>query len=270
MPVFETPGQVAVRIDVPAGAVGVELWEEPRVDVRVTPLRGNDVSGDAARETRVEATEHGGRHEIVVEAPRRDGRLFGRGPELSVVVRCPEGTDVELTTHSADLRANGRLGDVSVRSASGDVAVLETAALTLTTASGDLAAESVDGGLVAKSASGDVEVRSVAGRSTVNTVSGDVVLGRCGGPAVVSTVSGDVELEAVESGVRVNAVSGDVHVALRAGLAVWIDAQSVSGTISSELDVGDGPADATAGALELRIRTVSGDVRLSRVVAGTA
>ena len=60
-------------------------------------------------------------------------------------------------------------------------------------------------------------------------------------------------------------MSGDVNVAARPGLALWIDAQSVSGSMRSDLDVGDLPA-AEPGEtpVELRIRTVSGDVRIAR------
>ena len=67
------------------------------------------------------------------------------------------------------------------------------------------------------------------------------------------------------TGVRVTAVSGDVSVATRPGLALWIDAQSVSGTMRSDLEVGDYPAtEASESPVELRVRTVSGDVRISR------
>jgi hypothetical protein len=266
VPGFETPGPVSLDVALPSGDVRVETWSEPRVEVQVTPLRGDDVSREAAAATRVEAAERGGRHEVTVHVPKRDGRLaslFGRGPELLVEIRCPEGSELALTTHSADLQAHGPLGVVNARSASGDAQLGPTGDLSFTTASGDLLAGSVDGTLNVKSASGDVAVRSVAAASTVSTVSGDVVLGETAETAAVNTVSGDVELRAAEGGVRVSAVSGDVHVAARPGLSLWIDAQSVSGSVTSELDVGD-DAEGDGAPAELRIRTVSGDVRISR------
>ena len=84
----------------------------------------------------------------------------------------------------------------------------------------------------------------------------------------VNTVSGDIELEAAGRGARVNTVSGDVSVASRPGLALWIDVQSVSGSVTlrprrrrrPSADDGERPA-------ELRIRTVSGDVRITRAGA---
>ena len=267
MPVFETPGKVAIRIELPAGAVKVETWDEPRVEIDVSPRRNDDTSRAIAAETRVEASERGGRHVVTVEAPKRDGRLFsfGRTPELLVSVRCPEDTDVELDSHSADLVARGTLGEVGARTAAGDVVVGDAHALQVTTASGDVAAATVDGALVVKTASGDVDVGRVGGRSTVNTVSGDVRRGATDAAASVGTVSGDIELDGAAAGVRVNSVSGDVEVAVAAGLGFWIDAQSVSGTIESELEVGDGPGGADGPEHELRVRTVSGDVRFTRV-----
>ena len=265
MPAFETPGRLALDLIVPAGTVSVGTWDEPRVEVEVTPLRSDDGSVQAAAETRIEAVERGGRHEISVRVPKREGRLgiFGRSPELLVAIRCPEGADLELTAQSADLDGRGRLGEVAVRSASGDAMLGDVVELSFATASGDLVAGAVSGALTSKSASGDVAVRSVTGAATVNTVSGDVRLGETDGTASVNTVSGDVELDAVAGGARVSCVSGDVHVATRPGLAIWIDVQSVSGSVTSDLDVGDAPGGGEAQ-VELRVRTVSGDVRISR------
>jgi DUF4097 and DUF4098 domain-containing protein YvlB len=137
--------------------------------------------------------------------------------------------------------------------------------LSFTTASGDLDAGTVAGSLNVKSASGDVSVHAVVGAASVNTVSGDARLGETQGLASVASVSGDVELDAVAAGARLNSVSGDLHVAARRGLALWIDAQSVSGSVTSDLDVGGDEAAAEGGTqVELRARSVSGDIRITR------
>ena len=272
MPSFETPGRVALDVTVPAGTVAISTWDEPRVDVDVTPMRGDDASALAAEETLIDAVERGGRHEITVRVPKREGRLgfLGRSPELLVTIRCPEDADLELQTQSADLDVRGRLGSVAARSASGDAMLADTADLSFTTASGDLTAGAVAGTLTTKSASGDVGVRSVAGGVTVNTVSGDVRIDETTGAVGLNTVSGDVQLESVGGPCRVSCVSGDVHVATRPGLALWIDAQSVSGSVTSDLDVADAPAGGGGQQVDLRIRTVSGDVRITRSGAPVA
>jgi len=268
---FDAPGLTTVRVEIPAGMLAVETWDEPRVELEVSAARGDERSAAAAEETRVSSAERAGRREVVVRAPKREsGRLgitWGRAPELVVRVRCPEGTDLELVTHGGDLETRGRLGDVAVRSASGDASLEDARSLGYTTASGDLTAGAVEAELAVKSASGDVDVRSVGGSAAVNTVSGDVRLGETAGPVAVKTISGDVELEATEREVVVSSVSGDVEVSAVPGLVLWIDAQSVSGTMTSELDVGDVPAEGDERSVELRIRTVSGDVRVARNAA---
>ena len=79
-------------------------------------------------------------------------------------------------------------------------------------------------GLAVNSVSGDVDAEEVSGDVTVSTVSGDQIA-RAAGP-------GEIALKAV---------SGDVLVAIRRGLRVRLDVNSVSGTIGSELDVSDAP-----------------------------
>jgi DUF4097 and DUF4098 domain-containing protein YvlB len=159
------------------------------------------------------------------------------------------------------------------------------------TASGDLRIDRVQGALEAKSASGDVRVEHVEGRVNMNTVSGDVglstamsglavnsvsgdvVLGEVYGDLTAGTVSGDLMVRAAGPGdVGLKAVSGDVVVAMRRGLRVRLDVSSVSGSVGSELDVSDTPPASRADGPEanLRVRTVSGDVRITRAAEAVA
>ena len=59
--------------------------------------------------------------------------------------------------------------------------------------------------------------------------------------------------------------------AIKPGERLYIDASSVSGTMSSELDVNDAPpADRVAPVYELRVRTVSGDLKIVRAARSGA
>jgi DUF4097 and DUF4098 domain-containing protein YvlB len=96
-------------------------------------------------------------------------------------------------------------------------------------------------------------------------VSGDVRLDDAGGPVTVQTVSGDQRLGAVvEGAVTLKSVSGDMHVGIRAGSSLWIDARSVSGDTSSELELGDAPPANGGPLVELRATAMSGDIRIVR------
>jgi hypothetical protein len=269
---FETPGEVRVRVAVPSGEVTLETGTPGTVEVEVTALRGDEASLRAAEETRVELHERRGRYEVVVEAPKRRGGFLSREAQLGVRVLCPDGADFELSTASADLDARGRLGAVVVKSASGDTAVVACASLSVTSASGDVEARDVAGELAVKTASGDIEIGTVGGPATVNAVSGDVRLARAGGLLTLNSVSGDVAVETFAGeGLRANTVSGDLIVDVVPGLRLWIDAQSVSGSMTSSLDLGDEPpAGDDEPVVELRARSVSGDVQIGRAPAARA
>jgi hypothetical protein len=57
---------------------------------------------------------------------------------------------------------------------------------------------------------------------------------------------------------------------VRRGATVWLDVRSISGDTQSELEVGDGPPSDTGEVMELRVNTVSGDVRIERATADVA
>jgi DUF4097 and DUF4098 domain-containing protein YvlB len=119
--------------------------------------------------------------------------------------------------------------------------------------------------------SGDLGVRTAMNGLAANSVSGDAVLGEIYGDLTVGTVSGDLVVRAAGPGdVGLKAVSGDVVVAMRRGLRVKLDVNSVSGSVGSELDVSDTPSRSDGPEANLRVRTVSGDVRVTRAAEAVA
>lgn len=262
---FETTGHVALRVTLSGGGVTVETTEDPSVEVELVPLRDNDITRQAIADARVEMTERTGGHEIVVQIGKRSG-LIGRGPKVGVRVRCPSGSDLDLRASSADLDATGTLGAVDVKTASGDVSLESVGSLDVDTASGDVRVRDVDGALEFRTASGDANVGRCGGLLSANLVSGDLSVGEAAAGMAVTTVSGDVRVHAAGGGgIRIQAVSSDVHLAIKPGERLYIDASSVSGTMSSELGLEEGPpADPTIPVIEIRVRTVSGDLQIVR------
>jgi DUF4097 and DUF4098 domain-containing protein YvlB len=106
---------------------------------------------------------------------------------------------------------------------------------------------------------------------SIQGVSGDVRVETADGEARVASVSGDVTVESVAGPhVKVESVSGDVEVGVRRGCRVHVDATSVSGHMRSEHELDAAPAAEPDGPLvELRVRTVSGDVNVVRAAAPT-
>jgi DUF4097 and DUF4098 domain-containing protein YvlB len=227
--------------------------------------------------SRIELVRRGDGYEVVVETRTRHGIWisFSRGPdirlgqpEIQLRVTCPHGADLDVRTKSADLKARGQYGAVEVKTASGDVSVEQAGDLRAKTASGDVHVDRVDGTLDVHSASGDVHSGSVARDANVQLVSGDVFIREAGGSVSANTVSGDQRFEAVTQGrMELRAISGDISVGIRQGARLFVDANTVSGSTSSEFELGDAPAGEAApeGLLvEVFAKTVSGDVRIER------
>jgi DUF4097 and DUF4098 domain-containing protein YvlB len=262
--VFETPGTVRLRISIAAGDIKIETADRVATEVELLAL--NRAAEEAIAEMTVRCDEQVGVYTVVVEEPKRGflSSLFDKA-EIGVRVRCPRDVHVDLQTGSADARVQGDVSSAVAKTGSGDMAFHAVRDdLTVTSASGDVNAGDIGGSCTVKTASGDVRVQSVARELVTNLVSGDLSVGQAHGPVTAQSVSGDQHIGAVSRGeIRLQAVSGDIHVGVRPGLRLFIDATSVSGDMSSELDAADGPP-AEGELVELRAKTVSGDVQIVR------
>lgn len=262
---FATPEPPRLRVRVPAGTITVEAGDTGETTVELRPLRDDEATRDALERATVE--QHGDR--IVVEIGKAGWGIFGRSPQIAVHVRCPHGTSLDCETASADVVASGRLGDVEVKSASADVFLGHVAgSLTVNSASGDVRVDELDGDGRVNTVSGDARIGAARGEVAANTVSGDLELGEAHRDVTAQTVSGDQRLRSIRAGeIRLKSVSGDVAVGVLSGTRLFIDASSTSGEVTSELAVGDTPAEGDGTKADLRVKTVSGDIAVTRAVA---
>ncbi len=270
---FDTPGVVRLDLEIPFGRVEIETATGDSTHVS---LEGSDsVTRELVDNARVEAHQRGEDSEVIVEVKHR-GFMFsiGRSPEIRLRVICPAGAEATVRTKSGDVRARGTYGSFEAKTASGDVEIEDVQGdARIKTASGDVSLESVGGQTQIQSTSGDVAIRQARGDLVVQAVSGDLWLREAGGSVHANTVSGDLRLEAVVAGtVEAQTVSGDVHVAVRRGSRVYVDATTISGSTASEFDLSDAPqddadAEADAPLVEVRAKTVSGDITIARAPA---
>ena len=191
-----------------------------------------------------------------------DRRLL-RAPAFALSVTVPPGTDATVTGASATGTLRGRLGAATLTSSSGDLDVEHCTSLQARSASGDVRAGRVDGPAVVGNASGDVRIADAGGPVQLRTASGDLLVGTAATDVTARTASGDVRIDAATSGtVRLTTVSGDATVGVAPGLRIWLDVQTVSGRLRSEL-AEDAP-DAGGAQLSITLQSVSGDLRLRR------
>jgi hypothetical protein len=267
---FENVRNLTADLRVAAGHIEVDAREVDTVEVSVEP------QNDSAREVlesggvTVDLRERGDGHELLVDVRERRGLgWLGRGPHFDVRVRCPEGTRVSVRSGSADFDGRGTLGSLELKTASGDVDVERVDGnVTVHSASGDVEIGTALGAVEANTASGDIELGRVAGSLRANLVSGDLSVRDAAEAVKVNSVSGDQQVEAVQSGkIELHSVSGDIAVGVRRGTDVWMDVRSVSGDMSSSLTPTDGPATEGVDLVELRIKSVSGDIRIDHAPA---
>src|SRR5213593_4594736 len=187
---FETSHPLSAEIKIPSGKIEVSVHDEPIVHVRVEGVRDPD-------DVSVEFHEGRGRRDRV-QVMYRGKKFMGfllSGVDLAVVLAVPFGTDLDVSTGSADLEVTGTVAGLTFRSGSGELRF------------GD-----VDGHLVAKTASGDVYGDDLGGNARFHGASGDLSLGNVSGNAACRTVSGDVTIGSVGADLQAASVSGDVEI----------------------------------------------------------
>lgn len=245
---FSTPGGVSLEISIPAGDVDIETIDGDETAVELE-VRGRDAQ-ELERDAKIELRPRGDGYQVTVEADRGRGGIFrSRNGDYRVRITTPHGARVEANVASADVSAHGRYSEVEIHAASGDVEF-----------------DGVQGEARIDTASGDVRLKRVVS-AKVNAASGDVRIDEAQGTVEVNTASGDVELRSVVSGkVDVNSASGDVEVSIAKGSRLFVDAQTMSGDTSSELELESGaPIEGDSGPLvELRAVSMSGDISVKR------
>jgi len=272
---YQTPGNLLLSLAIPAGVIEIDTVPGETTHVELEAL--TDTARELLAHTRLELHERGSGHEVVVEVPTtRSGFFisFGRGPDFRLRVSCPPGAELDVQTKSADVRANGVFGSSEVKTASGDVGLGEIQGdARIKTASGDVSLDEVHGMTRVQTASGDLALQRAHGDVNGQLVSGDVWIRDALSSVALNTVSGDMRLDAVvEGAIDLTAISGDILIGVRRGSRVYVDCNTISGSTSSELELSDAPVSSAEPAepgpqVELRAKTVSGDIGVTRAAA---
>jgi DUF4097 and DUF4098 domain-containing protein YvlB len=268
--VFDTAFPLDLYLEFGRGHATVTCAETDQARVHVEGQHADDV-----------AVRHSGRALHVVE-PRRGGGLF-RDTSLRIEVVVPSDStlatklgsaDVEvvgtvsharLRTGSGRVRLERALRDVVAETGSGDISVGEVGGSTrLKSGSGDLAIGTAGGPVHASTGSGSVVVDESLHDASAKTGSGDLRVVRARGAVTLSTGSGECTVDRIDAGrVQVKGASGDVRVGVPAGVPVWTDITTVTGTIRSEL-AGAGQPTEGQDHVEVRVKVATGDVVLAQ------
>jgi hypothetical protein len=281
MPTFDTPEPISVTVEFGVGDLRIVASDrtDTMVEVRPSdPAKKADVT--AAEQTRVEFA--GGR--LLIKAPKNWRRYSfrGGGESVDVQVELPAGSQLRGETGVAALRCRGRLGECRYKTGIGDIQLDRAGAVQLrtgvgditveraggdaelTTGSGSLRIDGIDGTAVVKNSNGDTWIGRVNGDLRVNAANGRISVDQASGAVAAKSANGDVRLGEVAHGaVLAQTAFGKVEIGIRDGVAAWLDLNTRYGTVRNDLDTADRPG-AGEEAVEVRARTAFGDITIHR------
>ncbi|MFC9267643.1 DUF4097 family beta strand repeat-containing protein [Streptomyces zhihengii] len=281
MPSFDTPAPISATAHVEAGSIRFSAGERPDTVVEVLP-RDPKRDQDVRAADQTEVTFAGG--VLTVRTPKQR-YLVGRTGTVDVAVELPTGSDVAVTGAWAQVLGEGRLGEVRVKTSSGDVRLDATGPLHLTashgsitvdrvegtaeitTSSGSLRVGVLDGPAVLKNSHGSTTVGAVTGDLRVRGANGDIDVARAEASVEATTAHGTLRVAEVASGkVRLETSFGAIEVGIREGVAAWLDVSSGRGQVRNTLTASEAPEE-SEGTVEVRARTRFGNIDVRRARA---
>jgi DUF4097 and DUF4098 domain-containing protein YvlB len=285
---LETGDRVELTVENRSGTVVVRgEHNTTRVTIDVTAqLWAED---DREADDQVELIARGIRQEgkrLLVRAPAllrpRPFLFFGRAPKIDYHITVPAQSRVEIDCRSGRVDVSEVRGPVNVTCRSGRTLLRDIGGdVDVTSWSGGLQAERIAGTIRIDSRSGSVRIDGCAGDCTVASRSGshaiDGVRGSLqattrSGTAAITNVEGALTFRARSGSVRyegavnrdfeIDVMSGSVRLAVDPSSAFFLDAESATGSVRSDLPVRNRDNTTPGGAPMVRIRTMAGSISI--------
>jgi putative adhesin len=277
MPSFETPEPISATAHVGAGSILFTAGDRLDTVVEVRP-RDPKKDKDVRAADQTEVTYSGG----VLTVRTKQRLLVGPTGSVDVTVDLPTGSRVDLTGSWTQVLGEGRLGEVRVKTSSGDVRLDTTGPLQLTASHGSITVDRIEGMAEITTSSGSLHVGIVDGPAVLKNSHGATTVGAATGDLRVSGANGDISIASAESSVtaktaygtlRVGEVArgtvqletsyGAIEVGIREGTAAWLDAGSEHGQVRNTLADSEAPQE-TEETVEVRARTRWGNIDVRR------
>ncbi len=284
MPTFPTPAPVSIAVDLWIGDLRVIGANVTETTVDVRPASGSAADARAAELMRAEHISD----LIVVHAPKDWKRYtwFSNDGSVDVTVTVPAGSSVNATGQMTQVRCEGALGEVAVKTSMGAIRVDSCTTLQAKSGHGDVTVAVVAGDASATTGSGRITLGEVGGSAKVWNSNGDSEIDVAHGPVVVKSPNGGARIRRAAGGsVQVKAAvgtivvdelatgsatlttsTGGIEVGIPAGAAAWVDADTKYGRVHSALDPTDAPQP-DAPSVQVRAHTSYGDITIRRATA---
>jgi Putative adhesin len=281
MPTFDTPGPIAVTVELGVGDVRLQATDRTDTTVEVRPSdprKKGDVA--AAEQTQVEF---------------RNGHLSVRGPKgwrqwlphrgnesIDVRIEVPAGSRLDLDAGVATLRGSGSLGAVHCKVGVGEIRLDRTGPLDVRSGMGDISVEHAAGKADVSTGSGTLRIDAIEGHAVIKNSNGDTWIGEISGTARVSAANGDIAIDVARAGVHAKTAmgavrlgevatgdvvaqtaAGDLDVGVRAGVAAWLDLDTKFGHVRNDLEASEAPVTGDS-TVSVHAGTSFGDISIHR------
>lgn len=199
-----------------------------------------------------------------------------------MTVELPTGSRIDVTGAWAQVLGEGRLGEVRVKTSSGDVRLDTTGPLHLTASHGSITVDQVEGKAEITTSSGSLRVGFLDGPAVLKNSHGTTTVGAASGELRVSGSNGDIDItraddsvtattahgtlrvaEVARGSVQLETSYGAIEVGVREGTAAWLDVNSGSGQVRNTLTASETPAE-TEDTVSIRARTRFGNIDIRR------
>ncbi|MDQ1006737.1 hypothetical protein QFZ82_001222 [Streptomyces sp. V4I23] len=279
MPSFDTPEPISATAHVEAGSIQFTAGDRLDTVVEVQP-RDPKKDQDVRAADQTEVTYASG--VLTVRTPKPHLLGLGRTGTVDVTVELPTGSRIDMTGAWVQVLGDGRLGEVRVKTSSGDVRLDTTGPLKLTASHGSITVDRVEGTAEITTSSGSLRVGLVDGPAVLKNSHGTTTVGAATGELRVSGANGDIEIRRAEDSVtattahgtlRVDEVArgtvqletshGAIDVGIRQGTAAWLDVSSGSGQVRNTLTASETP-EQTEDTVKVRARTRYGNIDVRR------
>ncbi|MEU3129833.1 DUF4097 family beta strand repeat-containing protein [Streptomyces sp. NPDC047726] len=279
MPSFDTPEPISATAHMEAGSLQFTASDSRTTVVEVRPRDPRkDLDVRTAEQTEVTCANGA----LTVRTPKSSLFGLGRTGVVDVTVELPTGSRVDATGAWAQVLGEGRLGEVRVKTSSGDVRLDTTGPLRLTASHGSITVDRVEGRAEITTSSGSMRVGLLDGPAVLKNSHGSTTVGSATGELRASGANGDIEIRRAEDSVtattahgtlRVDSVCrgtvqletnhGAIDIGVREGTAAWLDASSGRGQVRNALTSSDTPGE-TEDTVKIRARTRWGNIDVRR------
>jgi len=213
--------------------------------------------------------------------------LVVTGNSGDIEISTSTGTDIEVTLHSHGMNAAKQLADIQVRYdseshrlevsapeakwallTSVDVTINAPAYMTIntTTAAGDIDIDATATTIHCHTTAGDIDVHGAAAQElTLTTTAGDIAVAHAAHQNKFQSTAGDIEVAVGQPAtVHAKTTAGDIEVTIARGFMTDVNASTLSGEISSDIQFGGTGTSDEPVTVMLELTTLSGDIQIKR------